>query len=1365
MSWREGRGAAVGCAVARTAPVMRGAHGSDLQVNSLVMWIGGLLAAILAAVFAVPLLIDWNGYRGVIEEEATRVIGREVRIGGKVNLRLLPAPYISFEKLRIADTRPGSGRSLFRAEAFTMWLSVPPLLKGDLEVRRVALTKPELNLAIDADGRGSWTELDLRAGALPFTPGHVALQAVEIEDGRLLIDGPGGEIAKLEDVDGELSAEALSGPMRFAGTLTAGGVRQDVRVATARADADGSVRFKASAHDADRSWYDAQLDGQLLTPFDVARIEGDVVAKVALPLLPAQAPGAASPARDAAKAAPAPAPAPAVELRGRLDAGAQRIALTAVSASIENVAQPQLLAGEASLTLTPRRRLDVTATSRWLDFDRLSGSGARAAPMATVALLGRGIGAMLPSGTDFAGRLRVDLLTLGGEGIGNLDIAMERDVAGALQLKHLFAALPAGGRLVADGTIDAGAGAEPPHRAAADVVTTLEGPSLKRLLQWAAPDLLPFTPDTDGPIAFDARVRLDGDTVTVSEARVQVAGSTLSGAWTLPRREDGHVDVVLEADTLDWGWLSRMPLSREGVLGWLSKVSTSVAPGGAPIRRDISVKMQAAVLRGRERELRDVVVDAALKEGRLALERLSFEAGQGLEVALKGHLDLAADASPGVRVGAPAGAPDGKPGTGRIEGTVAVRDGAALERLLALADAGSAFDASGLKRLTPLRLATTVELGARGGDSGDIHLDGAAAGGRLMVDAALDGGLDGWRDRPLDLAVSASDLPVARLVGLLTGRPGDEPVLGSLALKAVGTPSSGLVADVAISGDGLSIAYNGKATLRSDAGLGLDGSLELAAERLSDVLAATASGMRVAGLGHAVTGSLGLTTQPSGGLRLTPAGLTVAGASVDGTLLARPAQGGVQLSGELRIDRMALAGMLASLTEAAPAPAGSDAGSDAGAPDGGGAPWPEQPFAPDALERAAGSIGIAVKQLVVAPDMTLGDARLIIAMAPGKLTATIGSAELLGGTLSGVVEMSRARAGIAAKLSLAAKGAQLAALAREAGGGHAALGTADVSISASSLALSPRGLVSGLRGAGEVALHAAEVEGFSPDAVRQTVLAAFERQIGSTDAALTGALLERLKIGMLPLGSRSVGIDVGDGAVRVAPISVETPSGRTEVLSTLDLGTLAAETEWRITAGPVTESGKPWPTVSVYFVGPLGQLQQAEPRLALGALQRELVVRRMEFEVDTLERLRREDEERARRERERQQAVAAERERLAAERKRAEEEERRRRLQALPPAGPGERIEVVPLPLPAMPPPTPGQQGAVAPTAVPQPAPVERPAQAAPPVAPALSPAQADPAKPAPQRSVERRTPWSGRISRPPTANETTRRGLDPNSY
>ena len=105
-------------------------------MNNLLMWVAGLLVAAFAALFAVPPLVDWNQFRGVFEDEASRLLGREVRVGGAVNLRLLPVPYVSFEKVSISDA-PGLSGAFLKAERFTMLLSAPPLLRGVMEARQL----------------------------------------------------------------------------------------------------------------------------------------------------------------------------------------------------------------------------------------------------------------------------------------------------------------------------------------------------------------------------------------------------------------------------------------------------------------------------------------------------------------------------------------------------------------------------------------------------------------------------------------------------------------------------------------------------------------------------------------------------------------------------------------------------------------------------------------------------------------------------------------------------------------------------------------------------------------------------------------------------------------------------------------------------------------------------------------------------------------------------------------------------------------------------------------------------------------------------------------------------------------------------
>jgi uncharacterized protein involved in outer membrane biogenesis len=252
-------------------------------MNNGLLYIAGLISLALAALFAVPYFIDWNGYRGVFEEEATRILGREVRVGGDVHVRLLPAPYVSFEKLRIADPSGATGEPFYRAESFTMRLTAPPLLKGIIEANEIVLEKPVLRLAVDSEGAGNWRSFSVAAGSLPFVPAGVTLQSVKIADGTVAFHGPRGiGFAQLDGLNGELKAESIQGPFAFKGTTNWRDAEREVRIATGTTEADGSIRFKATVRGTSANSGTYALDGRLEDLKGRPRIDGEITAKVEL---------------------------------------------------------------------------------------------------------------------------------------------------------------------------------------------------------------------------------------------------------------------------------------------------------------------------------------------------------------------------------------------------------------------------------------------------------------------------------------------------------------------------------------------------------------------------------------------------------------------------------------------------------------------------------------------------------------------------------------------------------------------------------------------------------------------------------------------------------------------------------------------------------------------------------------------------------------------------------------------------------------------------------------------------------------------------------------------------------------------------
>ncbi|MBL8566188.1 MAG: AsmA family protein [Hyphomicrobiaceae bacterium] len=1290
-------------------------------MNSVVMWIGAVLAAVLAALFAVPMFIDWNGYRGVFEEEASRILGRNVRVGGSVNLRLLPSPYLRFEKLRIADATGGTGEPLFRAETFTVWLSVPPLLRGDVEVRHMALERPVVNLALDGDGVGNWTSLSVRTARLPFVPHNVALHSVDISGGSAVLRGASaGEIARLDAVDGELAAEALDGPFRFTGTATWDDAPRELRIAAGKVSADGELRFKASARTKGADGVTAQLDGSILDVAGKARMQGALAMKVPLPELPAAAsvvagvevpvasPAAASPQvapgpqrttetqgnqapHDGPAGSPAaggnPAPASSVEkaaepaaakprkaegpvtldVKGRVAIDALRLEASELVASIENVGQPQLVTGGAVLRWGEPARLDFNIASHWLDLDRLAPSSGRASPVATLATMARGLAGVLPAAAGVQGSVSVEQLSLGGEAVGGLDVAIAREKDGPVVIERFLAALPAGARIGLDGRLVAGAG-----DLDLDGRVTVAGPSLERLAKWAAAGSPTGAMAPEGTFALDAGLAISRDSVRFTDVRGKLSGHAMTGSVTLPLTSAVPLAVAVEADTIESSWLWNGGLSRSGAMGFLERLSswreTETSAGAAPGNRDISVRLRAGELHGPDRTLEDVEVNLAVRTGVMSLERLAFRDGDTVTVDVSGRLATSADAADGG-------------GPGYLSGHVSAASASAFNDLVDMLELEQGDRTRRIAALAPVRFAGTAKLGQRAAGSLDARIDGVLGGGRVTLGVGLDrvprfarskrgGAVDtsdpSWHEAPAEITIAASDAPVDDLLALLTGRslPASgsgsraAPLRANAALKAVGVPASGMIVDSAITGSGLSLAYNGTARLDASGAPDLTGTLEVAADRLGDVLAITGLSGSGNGLDQALTGTLGLASERDGTLKLTPSGLTIAGARIDGMLrVARAEQGRTRLAGEIAVDRATIPGMLASLSGGVPVPlpASAAAGDRAGMDKVARVVWSERPFAADAFQRLEGGVNVKFARLALASGLTLTEARMSMGFAPGRIVAKLEEAHGLGGAVVGELTLDKAAAGVRASGKIAANGVALAQIAQNVGAG-AAEGVATASLSFSGQALSASALVRSLEGSGTVTLGPAEIAGFSPDAVRSTAETAFTRGFTINEASLLAVLSERLRKGKLGIGPRQIAIALDDGALKLERFAVTAPGGRVETLVTVDLATLDAETEWRITAAGDAPGRPDWPQLGVFYTGPLAAVATIEPRLALGNFERELTVRRMEREVEELERLRRLDEERAKAERERQQALEAERQRLIeAERRRKQD--------------------------------------------------------------------------------------------------------------
>ncbi|HEX2840239.1 AsmA family protein [Hyphomicrobium sp.] len=1248
-------------------------------MNNALLYLGGILISVLAVLFAVPRFVDWNSYRGIFEEEATRVLGREVRVGGSVNVRLLPAPYVSFERLRIADVGDEGGNSIIRVESFTMWLSVPPLLRGVLEAHRVEVRRPIVNLAINAQGGGNWRTLALTPGTLSFAPKDVALQSVQIHDGAIIVSGPSrGELARFDTINGELTAEALEGPYKFKGQVNWGDTTRNVRLATAKVDPNGDLRFKAAIDVLD-STNSYVLDGRLKNIRETPTLEGDLTAKLALGAHPPLSPSTADPVLDVppqahpdAQGAPgapsahvASPPAPVVpavpaqtghkafELKAKVLGTTQSVALQDIAVSLEAGTTPQLITGEGKADWSDKMRLDVTLASRWLDLDQLTDTSSAKTPLEAGRSYFEVLAAALPAEADTNARLEFDQLTLGGEPISNVRLAASR-TGGPLELKGVRADLPGGVRLELDGVLTPSSKTTKVPRL--DGTLFVSGKSLMRFLAWGLNNANVGRERNDGPFTLDGRFGLGDGTLALTDASFAFAGTPLNGDLKLDLGERKKLVMAIEGPRVDVAHIGSGLVGLNVLRGLFGKdaVATDAASPASssqffdPANADLSLAFKVAELVDGDRVLTNVDTEIRLDRGTLTIPRLRFSTREGLQVDADGEAKNV-PAQP----------------EGSIRGLISAPNAEAARAFVSLLDLDDtpAADLDRLARLAPLRLAGTLQLKGGPSNATELTLDGSLGGGRMSAALRLDRGQGQWRSAPLDIQATLDNPDVAGLMATLfdaklNTAAGDAPKAGRVVVKAAGVPADGLLSLADVTSDGLSLSYRGKVRLPAPSDIGLDGDLQIAAPdaRVALALAGLSTGDGAAGV--PVNGTIQV-RRDAGSLRLGSQSITLGESTLSGDLsVAARDSGGKTIQATLTTNKASFATLLSPILSATDASAqilGTSPAAQAPQarqvrqPDAPNAAvpetilWPEQSFDLSVLDRLDGKIDLSIGALVVEPGLTMRNARLVTELSPGGIKVASLEGDAVGGRMTSQLNIAKAPAGIdltgALRIDISSK--------PQPAGGQVSPPPGDAvafNVSFSSRALSPAAAMAAVTGKGELTIGDATLNGNSPAAVAGVVREALTGQGPSSGNGLTEAIRTSLRQGEVKLGKLAVPVDISDGALKLEKVRIEMADGRSTFATAVELATMKVDSEWQIE--PKLEKGVPanparafLPPVTVVYTGKLSEFSTLVPTVSAGALERELVVRKMELDVGELERLRKLDQERARQDAERRKAL------------------------------------------------------------------------------------------------------------------------------
>ncbi|WP_409561975.1 AsmA family protein [Hyphomicrobium sp. MC8b] len=1182
-------------------------------MNNGLLFLGGLLVAIFAALFAVPNFIDWNSYRGVFEEEASKVLSRDVRVGGNVNLKILPVPYVRFEKVRIASVSGQTGQPFIRADSFTMWLSVAAMLRGVLEASQIELEKPVLSLSVDDKGVGNWSKIELRAGDLPFVPRDVALRSVQITDGAVSIYNAASEqIAAVDGIDGVFSADGIRGPFRFNGSASWAGTEHDVKFATDVPASDGAFALKLSAR-TDHSPNVLTLDGRVYNASEKTTFKGRWTGKVQVPGSPTVEPNGK-------------APPPLIDLRSDVTADALAAKLENLTLTLDNAAEPQTITGAAVASWSPSPRLDVTLNSKWLDIDWLAGAGKGGAGFSKLRQLALGLMQSVAGDSQASAKINLEQVKIGGENAGGLSIDAERQ-GSVTHLKTFKVSLPGGSRLDLAGDLRSKDG-----KLSFLGRGFIGGASFGRFKAWADKSGIPIDVNADGAYSAAGKLEIDDKRFFLTDASGDISGKPLAGELKVTHGDRERTELMLQAADLDtqvvFPKISQALRSEfRKSLGLASRKDDRKADEDLP--SDVRLRVIAGRLTDGQDSYRDVDVSFAIQGRKVSLPVAKLTTDSGLEIGLEGRIETQ-DSGPVGTLAYDLVGPSAD----------AMRD---LIRKAGLLDVVGEDRFGGLK---DGKIAGLVRLGLRGPKTADLTFDGLLDGSKFDGRAEFDGGIANWRTQPSRLQAT---LDAPTLSGLLAtlGRDSSgiaaesqKPALASLLTS--GTLGSGAVSQIEISSQDFDMRFRGRAQWPDTSDLALNGLLNVKAAQSAQAFAV--AGLSLPGGLTAVPlqGTLDL-HRDKGAWIVTAQNVSLGESLLSGRVTAATASGATKIDGNIFANRVMVPALLSAVTDA-PSTVPVSAAPSAPNPNAvNGAAvaqvWPEGLFDFAALGNTMVALKVGFKSLGLSEGLATGDGTMMVALAPGKLSITDIKAAAAGGQFAGYASLEKVSNGVAFASELKLDDVKLATL--NSGG----KGSGAFELHTEARAQSPAGLIAVMTGSGTATLSGAGLTGPSPTAVTNVVDDVISGTVQNDPSSIANALVSEVGSSELALGDRKLAISVSDGTLKLSNIDLRSVVGTAEGAVSADLATLGMSASFQLTSvvppalAPAAQTAKrkaaattksELPAAIVLYSGELGRLASLSVSADVSDLQRELAVRQMERNVEQLEQARRADEERAR---------------------------------------------------------------------------------------------------------------------------------------
>ncbi|MET0546297.1 MAG: AsmA family protein [Caulobacterales bacterium] len=182
---------------------------------------GGLLALLLIS----PFLIPASAFKPHIEKAVSDATGREFKINDGLRLTYWPVVGVDASGVTMTNAPGGKAPYMLKAKDVAIGVAVAPLFKGDIQVKKLVATEPQIALEANPGGKPNWvfepkTPQKKKEAQNPEQVKNFGLGDVRIVDGTLSYADGKGPIREFSDIDMKVELESLDKPLKVDGELT-----------------------------------------------------------------------------------------------------------------------------------------------------------------------------------------------------------------------------------------------------------------------------------------------------------------------------------------------------------------------------------------------------------------------------------------------------------------------------------------------------------------------------------------------------------------------------------------------------------------------------------------------------------------------------------------------------------------------------------------------------------------------------------------------------------------------------------------------------------------------------------------------------------------------------------------------------------------------------------------------------------------------------------------------------------------------------------------------------------------------------------------------------------------------------------------